>query len=321
MNHTVPTWTLKDLQTHLQYAVDLELWTIPFYMSAMYSIEDQSHPAYQAIQTVVYQEMLHLQLAANIANAYGTELSIRPPEYVGDKIPHLNFRLDKPDPRHEFHPHSAEIGQLDLARANSMCLIEYPRWAGHHRPELQPKLTEYGSIGEFYRAVQLGMTERVADVRGGRHQVDEFGRFYANLDRLTVDRDGEAGLAQALRLVQVIVDQGEGETRGERDIPTMFQNTADDANAQWAHFGKFRRVRDAVLGAHPPATYAGVAHPPPGSPGARAQDILVHDFAALCALLQALFHGRDPADFGPRMAKVGAAISSCWQSGAIPRFS
>jgi len=321
MNHSAPTWTLEDVQKHLQYAVDLELWTIPFYMAAMYSIEDRSHPSYQLIQTVVYQEMLHLQLAANVANAYGTELVIRPPEYVGDKIPHLNFRLDKPDPRLEFHPSSAEIGPLDLPRVNSMCLIEYPKWAGHHRPDLRPNIADYGSIGEFYRAVQLGMTERAADLRGRCRQVDEFGRFYANMDRLTVDLDGEPGLAQALRLVQAITNQGEGEMRGERDIPTMFQNTADDAHAQHAHFGKFRRVREAVLGAHPPRTYPGVAPPPPGSPGARAQEILVRDFGVLCTLLQALFHGGDPAEFGPRMTKVGAAISNCWQNGAIPRFS
>ena len=42
MNNEPETdWTIKHLQEHLQAAVDLEFWTIPFYMSAMYSIKDR----------------------------------------------------------------------------------------------------------------------------------------------------------------------------------------------------------------------------------------------------------------------------------------
>lgn len=321
MNERIPIWTTADVQRHLQDAVDLELWTIPFYLSAMYSIRERSDPSFQLIQSVVYQEMLHLSLAANAANAYGAEVVIRPPLYVGQHIPHLDFHIDHPDPRKEFSPFSAEIGPLDVLRANAMCLVEYPLWASGEVPDLRPSRSEYGSIGEFYRATLFGMSERAADVRGGKHQVNLFARFYANMDRVTVDLDGKAGFDQARRLVQAIVTQGEGETRGKRDIPTMFWNTADDDHASTAHFGKFQEVLTAVTSPSPPATYEGVAHPPKGSPGAKAQEILIRDFAVLCEEMQALFRGADPADFGPRMSKVGAAIVSCWQSGAVPRFS
>src|SRR5271155_2220969 len=83
-------WNIGHLHRHLQYAVDLEIWTIPFYMSDLYSIQDRSSAASQAIQSVINQEMLHVQMASNVSNAYG--LSPRfspPPAYVGDKIPHL----------------------------------------------------------------------------------------------------------------------------------------------------------------------------------------------------------------------------------------
>ncbi|MBL8151593.1 MAG: hypothetical protein JNN15_16835, partial [Blastocatellia bacterium] len=56
-------WTLEDLQSHLQAAIDLEFWTIPFYMSAMFSIKDPSSRTYQLVRSVVNEEMLHLQLA------------------------------------------------------------------------------------------------------------------------------------------------------------------------------------------------------------------------------------------------------------------
>lgn len=323
MTHELPIWTLKDVQTHLQAAVDLELWTIPFYMAAMYSITEPSDPSYQLLQSVIHQEMLHMQLAANVANAYSCELRVEPPAYVGHHIPHLDFALDKPDPRLEFHPYSAEIGPLDLARVNSMCLIEYPKWGAHERPELRPTISDYGSIGEFYKALRLGMTERSADLRGGHNQVDLFGRYYQNLSQLTVKQSGPAGLASALRLIQIITTQGEGEVRGEIDVPTMFQNTADDTHAGDAHFGKFTQVREAVLSSakRHPVTYDGVAHPPAGSAGHAAQEILVRDFRVLCDELGALFRGKSPPDFGPRMMKVGAAISNCWKNGAIPRFS
>src|SRR5215210_4733175 len=116
-------WTIAHLRAHLQYAVDLELWTIPFYMSALFSVVDRTSAAYQLVQSVVHQEMLHLQLAANVANAYGLSPTFDAPRYVGQTIPHLDFSIDEPDPRPEFSPFSAEIGPLDAERVNAMCLV------------------------------------------------------------------------------------------------------------------------------------------------------------------------------------------------------
>ena len=67
----VDDWDMSHMQTHLQAAADLEAWTIPFYLSAMFSICNQDDDAYKLIQSVANQEMLHLQLVGNIANAFG----------------------------------------------------------------------------------------------------------------------------------------------------------------------------------------------------------------------------------------------------------
>lgn len=98
MSSAEPQWTLEQLQEHLQAAVDLEFWTIPYYMAAAYSIKDQGEAAFQLILSVVNQEMLHVQLAANIANAYGLKPLFKCPVYEGTHIPHLDFSLDDPDP-------------------------------------------------------------------------------------------------------------------------------------------------------------------------------------------------------------------------------
>jgi len=130
-------WTIGHLRDHLQYAVNLEFWTIPFYMAAMLSIVDRTSSAFQLVQSIVNQEMLHLQLASNVANAYGRSPSFDAPAYVGQEIPHLNFAIDTPDPRPQFSPYSAEVGPLDIERVNAMCLIEYPEWDTERTPSLR----------------------------------------------------------------------------------------------------------------------------------------------------------------------------------------
>ena len=120
------SWTLEQLHAHLQDLIDLEFWTIPFYASALYSIRNRSCPAYRLIQAVVHEEMMHAQFAGNIANAYGLEPVFSVPVYEGDRIPHLDFALDTPNPTQVFTPFTAEIGPCDRKRVNAMCLIEYP---------------------------------------------------------------------------------------------------------------------------------------------------------------------------------------------------
>src|SRR5215813_318273 len=84
-------WDLGHLQGHLQAAAELEAWTILYYMAAMFSIVERTSDAYQLVQSVVHQEMLHLQLVANIANVYGYSPVIGPGafQYEGTTVPHL----------------------------------------------------------------------------------------------------------------------------------------------------------------------------------------------------------------------------------------
>lgn len=319
MGCTPPRWTIEQLQEHLQAAVDLEFWTIPFYMTAMYSIKDPNDETYRLIQSVVYEEMLHAQLASNISNAYGHSPTFAAPVYEGKNIPHLNFKLDTPNPTETYHPYSAELGPLDEKRINSMCLIEYPEWDTGHKPNLQPKIEEYGSIGEFYDAVRVGAAELAEGfLIGRRNQVDVFRRYYHHFVDQTVTEDGKAGLLQVQRLIEAITEQGEGQTEGDVDIRPEFQETADGVHSDWPHFRKFTVIRDAKSF---PATYSGVAHPEPGSPGHQAQETLVRNFTVFRKTLETYFSGGDPGDFGAKMATLGANVLSCWRNGAIPRFS
>lgn len=316
----LPTWDIEHLRQHLQYAVDLEFWTIPFYMSAMYSIIDRSSDAFQLIQSVVNQEMLHLQSASNVANAFGLSPTFAAPVYSGQSIPHLNFDLDDPNPTKgpQYQPYLAEIGPLDQARVNAMCLIEYPDWESDDQPNLQEDITQYANIGEFYRAIRYGAEQLQGQIHGGIKQVDFFSSFYRNMPAMTVSESGKNGFYQVELLFDLITDQGEGISSSKENITPVFQNTADDRNQELDHFDKFEQIR---TNPNWPLTY-------PVKPVSEytAQDqeilgILLEHFAGLRQNLQALFNGENPDDFVRLMVSVGADIQNCWKNGVTPRFS
>jgi hypothetical protein len=312
-----PVWNLEHLQSHLQGVIDLELWTIPYYMAAMYSIRDPATREYQALQDVVHQEMFHVQLVSNVANSFGLQPTFTAPVY-GTAVPHVDFSLDQPNPTSTYTPFSAAIGPLDADRVNTMCLVEYPQWNTQRQPDLRPDISQYGSIAEFYAAVREGMYQFRHTTLGGINQIDEFRLFYNELQDQTVTLDNVDGYRQAITLIQVIIDQGEGESQGDTAVAPHHRNTADGFDESWSHFKKFTRIRGERAF---PETYHAVADPPAGSAGAEAQARLVRDFGTFLDILTAMFGGRDYSDFGPVMAKLGAAILSCWQRGAIPRFS
>jgi hypothetical protein len=311
----VDKWTLIHLQQHLQYAVDLEFWTIPFYMSALYSIVDRTSDAFQFVQSVVNQEMLHVQCAANVANAYGFSPAFAAPVYEDQKVPHLNPNLDDPDPVKRFSPYSAEIGPMDTERINAMCLIEYPAWKSSSPPDLHDDVTEYPNIGAFYSAVAYGAAQLTEHLHGGVNQVDLSSAYYRNMPSLIVTDSGEVGFREVDLLIQAITEQGEGISRAREDIVYSFQNTATDNAPQLSHFEKFIKVRGNM-----PATYAVKPASDHSADDQELLTILCKHFAHLRHALEKVFSGKNPGDFVRLMLSVGADIHNCWEHGVTPRF-
>ena len=332
-------WDIDHLRTHLQAAADLEAWTIPYYMATMLSIVDRSSDAYQLIQSVVNQEMLHLQLVSNVANAYGFSPTFDAAtfRYAGLDVPHLNFDLDPDNPKQLFSPFSAEIGPLDEPRINGMCLVEYPEWDTGGKPDPNEDISDYGSIGEFYDAVEYGARQLSNEIMGGRHQVDMFSAFYRNMPKMTVELSGSDGLAQVGMLIDVIRDQGEaakradaalngrgtggGEPSAAKPIEPAFQNTADDPQPTLSHYDKFLKIRDQAQQHKLPDTYP-VKDPADYSPDDHKRlQILGDNFGQFMAVLGDLFAGRNPDNFAPLMVTLGGNILACWKSGVTPKFT
>lgn len=345
MSSSSADWSLADLKDHLQYAVDLEFWTIPYYLTALYSIRDQSSEAFQLIRSVVDQEMLHLELAANVANTYGVNVKFTVPKY-GDGIPHLNFAINEPDPTKIFKNWSSKLGPLDAARIDAMCLIEYPEWGAGSLELLDQKMstlqekestekalqgmqhlqgevkllkdtTKYGSIGAFYNAVKIGAWKFYKQIEP-RYQMDDFRRYYADAKSLIINKSELDGLLEVWELLYIITDQGEGENSGNEQITPEHRNTATDPSPGVDHYGKFLRVRAA---GQFPETYHGELDPAPHSPGSAAQETLVKNFTDFRMSLEARFSGKVTPDFWTQMATLGANIRTCWTYSTVPRFS
>lgn len=311
-------WDISHLQQHLQSAIDLEFWTVPFYLSVMYSIKDPSHWVYRLIQSVVYQEMLHVELACNVANAYGVSPTFNAPVYQGTTIPHLNFSLDPSNPIQNYSPYTAEIGPLDLEHINAMCLIEYPEWLTDKTPNIQEDVTDYGSIGEFYDAVEVGACELVYNLKGNQNQINKFQNFYNKFKYPTITSDGGQGLSQALNLIKAITDQGEGKTEGDISIPQQYQNTADGFEESWSHFTKFAAIKNSQDW---PEVYSLKSQA--DEQGSKLQQILINNFTEFRSVLEQLFSNKleDPSKFSTVMATLGGNILNCWRNGVVPKFS
>ena len=140
----MPIDTVEDLREHLELAIRIELSTIPPYLYAQYSIEDQTSEPALLIRSIVVEEMLHAALATNLLLAVGGS-----PAFAGTKyMPSYPMEL----------PHHRPPLTLDLAPASDHLIegvlmrIEQPEV---HGAPAQPD--EFETLGQFYHALEIGL--------------------------------------------------------------------------------------------------------------------------------------------------------------------
>src|SRR5262249_3751041 len=91
------------LREALQRAIELELFPIPPYLCAMWSIKSQSGPVDNRLRGIVVEEMYHFGLACNMLNAIGGSPQVNtdgampkyPRSLPGDVHPGLTLGLEK----------------------------------------------------------------------------------------------------------------------------------------------------------------------------------------------------------------------------------
>lgn len=247
----------QELWEYLRIAMEIELSTIPPYLCAMYSLQaGTNQEAYNVIQSVVMEEMLHLTLAANVLNSVSgpNPLGDRPPmqlpavevnnpQYIPSyptKLPDSN--IDDPDGE----PFLVPLQRFSPAAIDAFLRIELPDRGGEC-----PKVEGWNTIGQFYGGLMQGINELVAE-----HGAEQVFDGNPDLQILPADYYGGAGDVividgspherhqTALLALEEIVEQGEGVDNSvfDGDFLPCKQSTDGDSEVP-AHYFRFQEIQ------------------------------------------------------------------------------
>ncbi|MFI7470016.1 ferritin-like protein [Nonomuraea sp. NPDC049646] len=230
MKHERPVriGTLDSLREHLQWAIELEHATLPPYLTALYSLDPERNPAaVEVVSGVFVEEMLHLALAANLLNAVGGTPRLDMPEMLPPhprKLPHSDLEVS-------LVPFGAQALEMFLR-------LEQPA-----PPGAPPEDEGYETIGQFYAAIEQGL-RHLCDTLGekevfcgdpvrqvsGAHFRHTAGSLFAVED-----------LESALGALKEIVEQGEGNARGE--VWDGDQDVLHPERDEVAHYYRFQELK------------------------------------------------------------------------------
>jgi ferritin-like protein len=222
--------TLESIRDHLQWALELELFTVPPYLCALYSLDADKNPeAEEVVQTVMVEEMIHMGLVANLLNAVGGQ-------------PRLDAQaLLQPYPRPMPHgDRSFEVPLLGFSQAalDVFAQIEQPERTG-----ALPEQDGYETIGQFYASIRRGLVDLC-------QRMGEANVFCGDTQRqLSGDQVGTRvcaifhvrDLDSALAALDEIVDQGEG--AGHSEVWDGDVDVFHPEREQVAHFYRFRELQ------------------------------------------------------------------------------
>jgi Ferritin-like len=324
-------WDKSDLHRHLQHALDLEIWTIPLYLTALYSIKDlpqnkhEEFPeAAKLIFSVVIQEMLHVEIMANLSNALGYSPKFKHPVYDESKgipfIHPLHHLLPEDLKGYEVRPQALNRDSLRL-----FCAIEMP----HARKEIVwENESRYNCISELYTALKSGVSALWNDYYVGEtnntKQKNNFKEYHNRQGRQHGFSIAINSVETALAAIEAIIEQGEG--ADARHVSPDFRPhpITDEVvfGAAWfkgnlSHYQKFR----ILLHSHhkiPPVYSEDMT----GDCEA-AHHEMMDAYLKFWNEMEICFNterNEMSAAFWSSMYGLGHSIAKAWQSGMCPRF-
>lgn len=293
MNHPY----LARLHSLLQQALEVELFTIPPYLTALYSIIDGTNaPSVKVIQSVAMEEMLHAALVSNIMNAVNA-------------IPRVVKDRDGKGPNRVAYsaqaPHISRPLNVSLLPFSKESVKVFMALEAPDTPS-EDWSTNGGiaTIGQLYATVRnalIAVSEQVGEVelfKGDPLRQLDAADYYGGGGRLMPINC----LAEALAAIDTIAQQGEGRV-------DMSNLTGDDVRfgqpKEVAHYYRFQEILeerfydrdddiDLPTGPQLPVDWSAVRpigrsdapHPP-----AEFAAVLAAFEATYAGLLEALHHG------------------------------
>ena len=232
----------------LRKAAELEQLVMCQYLYAAFSMKDREDEGLTPVQLeatrrwrrelfhIAEQEMLHLALVQNLLTAVGAASSLGRPNFplpphaypAGIRMALLPFNEEAL--RHFIYLERPE--GLDMADQDALAAVEKAVPLPPARDdEISPRLQDFDTISELYRAIELGL-DRLADQLGEARlflgpPAAQAGPRHFRFPELVPVTD----LASARAAIDTIVEQGEG------------------ARGEWreAHFGRLVTVLDEYL--------------------------------------------------------------------------
>jgi len=322
-------WTKELVQKHAQVAAAIELYTIPFYTTVMTSIKDEECDACKILHGILIEEMMHLQLAANLCLALDTTPNFQFPAY-GTNIPYL-----KPGT-----VLNAKMGPLNAATLNTMLAIETPEHTlGPNDPTPDGNNTPtfpYSSIGEMYHALICGIQSVGASQFSWTSRNQQARWIQQEYPQIICNDD------DAKEAVTAIEEQGEGRRMTSpiqkpykpSDFPVESQYQMDNrapAGAhsapyqevmlkQYSHFGRLLYIQQTGF----PDVYTGQRNPTHPT-----NNELQGKFMAMIGSLNPLWTLNQGSLMSPEslwrtaldtMRDSAKLARQCWQQGVIPTW-
>lgn len=197
---------LARLRQHLQWALEVEHFTIPPYLCALYSIpEGTNSVATSILQSVVMEEMLHMAQVANLLNAVGGSPQVIAPNYPAP-LPHITLQF----PQGADNTQSIPLQKFSREAIDVFMEIEKPAVG-----ENPPASAAVHTIGEFYAAIRT----ELEDLLQGANKLQKDEVFSGNPAWQIGPEYYYGGAGKLLRVrnfedaqlaIEEIVDQGEG---------------------------------------------------------------------------------------------------------------
>ncbi len=322
-------WDRSDLHSHLQSALDLELWTIPLYLNSLYSIKDLSEikredfpPSAKLIFSVVVQEMLHVELVCNLSNALGYSPKFKMPQYD----PKIGIPFIQPDPEmlpENIRDYQVRFNPLGAEALKLFCAIELPHpkriadWENEDR---------YSSIADLYEALRIGIAALWDSCYVGhennKRQKDNFKEYHRQKGHgFSIGIDS---LDEALNAIEAIVEQGEG--ADSKHVPAEFRppqyHRSSQSDIAWykddlSHYQKFRILLHSYDKL--PETYP----VNPSKDSLAKNETMKRAFYDVWHLMELSFNseGNDmDGQFWRQMPVIADALTEVWKSGMCPEL-
>lgn len=330
-------WRIDNLAKALDTAIAVELFTIPIYLSAATSIKEEARSGdkaptitatihdgnggtkqetfnvYDTIMSVAVQEMFHLTMACNLANAMGYRPNITAPDLnnppsclkgiIGMPVKgNLNSLIDTmlaieaPDPKYHY-PESPEENPTEL-------------------PGPTMYQEQYNSIGDLYHAIAFGVKD-LWDYKpkNNFYQKTNFKSKYPEVDAVITS------LEAAYNAISCITEQGEGNGSQYGFMPDAYvpgegqQFQELDEIDHWERFNYIKQyITENGPDSIPQYSENHESH------GENAQTNLTQTYSRLINQLNEDFKTAHTELNLRGMADTGTLATNCWKAGEVPQW-